>query len=155
MTSLDNALARLWTADDDADMLQQDGRWVCWGQVRRLAERIDRELGAAGCGRGGRVAVVLSNRMESVATLIALFRAERILVTVSPLQPPHRLSADLATTGASYVLAPTSFGRRTHSAKPSPNWARSAGVLTATRLSCGLRRAASHAMVTQRSQSRC
>ncbi|BBU21133.1 class I adenylate-forming enzyme family protein [Mycobacterium xenopi] len=106
MTSLDDALARLWTADDLADMLQQDGRWVRWGQVRELAERIDRELGAAGCAGGGRVAVVLGNRMESVAALIALFRAERILVTVSPLQPPHRLSADLATTGASYVLAP-------------------------------------------------
>jgi long-chain acyl-CoA synthetase len=106
MTSLHDALGRLWTGDDRADMLQQDGKWVRWGEVRSLAERIDRELGAAGCDAGGRVAVVLGNRMESVAALIAIFRGERILVTVSPLQPPERLSADLAATGASYVLAP-------------------------------------------------
>ncbi len=44
--------------------------------------------------------------MESVAALIAIFRAERTLVTVSPLQPAERLSADLVASGADYVLAP-------------------------------------------------
>jgi acyl-CoA synthetase (AMP-forming)/AMP-acid ligase II len=79
---------------------------VTWGQVRALTERIDRELAAAGCGPGGRVAVVLGNRMESVAALIAIFRADRTLVTISPLQPAERLSADLVASGADYVLAP-------------------------------------------------
>src|SRR5262249_49839468 len=51
-------------------------------------------------------AVVLGNRMESVAALIAIFRGERTLVTISPLQPPERLSEDLAATGVAYVLAP-------------------------------------------------
>lgn len=106
MTSIHNALDRLWTADDRSRMLQRDGEWVSWGQVRLLVERIDRELAGAGCLAGGRVAVVLGNRMESVAVLLAIFRADRTLVTISPLQPPERLSADLAACGASYVLAP-------------------------------------------------
>ena len=38
--------------------------------------------------------------------MIAIFRGERTLVTLSPLQPPARLSADLSTSGARYVLAP-------------------------------------------------
>jgi long-chain acyl-CoA synthetase len=106
MTSIQEALERLWDAGDDARMLQRDGQWVTWGQVRELTERIDRELTAAGCGAGGRVAVVLGNRTESVAALIAIFRASRTLVTISPLQPPERLSTDLVASGADYVLAP-------------------------------------------------
>jgi len=106
MTSIQEALSRLWRAHDDARMLECDGQWSTWGQIRTLAERIDGELAAAGCGSGGRVAVVLGNRMESVAALIAIFRAERTLVTISPLQPAERLSADLVASCADYVMAP-------------------------------------------------
>ena len=101
MTSIHDALGRLWDANDGDRMLERDGSWASWGSVRSLTERIDRELTAAGCQAGGRVAVVLSNRMESVAALIAIFRGGRTLVTISPLQPPDRLSDDLAASGVS------------------------------------------------------
>lgn len=109
MTSIPDALGRLWQADDAADMVQRDGNWVCWGTVRRLAERIDEELNSAGCGPGGRVAVVLGNRIESVAALIAIMRAGRTLVTISPLQPVERLSADLRDADAAFILAPATL----------------------------------------------
>lgn len=113
MTSLPDALARLWAADDAAAMVQCDGRWATWGHVRSLTERIDRELAAAGCGPGGRVAVVFGNRVESVAALLAILRESRTLVTLSPLQPAERLSADLAVTGVGYVLAPETLWSNT------------------------------------------
>jgi long-chain acyl-CoA synthetase len=106
MTSIGDALGRLRQADDDTNMLQRDGHWVSWGRVRILAEQLDEQLAAAGCGVGGRVAVVLANRVESVAALIAIMRSDRTLVTISPLQPVERLSADLVATGAAFVLAP-------------------------------------------------
>src|ERR1700736_3300519 len=109
MTSIHEALGRLWDANDHDRMLECGGRWVSWGAVRSLTERIDRELTAAGCQTGGRVAVVLSNRMESVAALIAIFRGGRTLVTISPLQPPDRLSDDLAASAAPFVLAPAAL----------------------------------------------
>ena len=106
MTSINDALGRLWEADDEAGIMQFDGAWISWGRVRTLAEQIDAQLAAAGCGPGGRVAVVLGNRMESVAALIAILRGDRTLVTISPLQPVGRLSTDLMATNASFVLAP-------------------------------------------------
>jgi long-chain acyl-CoA synthetase len=109
MTSIHDALGRLWDANDHDRMVECDGRWASWGSVRSLTERIDRELAAAGCQTGGRVAVVLSNRMESVAALIAIFRGGRTLVTISPLQPPDRLSDDLAASAVSFVLAPSAL----------------------------------------------
>ena len=113
MTSLRHALARLWAADDDAAFVESGGRWVNWGAVRSLTERIDAELSAAGCREGGRVAVVLENRAESVAALLAILRGDRTLVTLNPLQPSHRLSADVAATGVGYVLAPEKYWSET------------------------------------------
>ncbi|TDH48358.1 long-chain fatty acid--CoA ligase [Mycobacterium eburneum] len=106
MTTLQNALDRLWSADDDANIVEFDGDWHQWREVRDLAECIDAALDAAGSGPGSRVAVVLGNRVESVAALLALLRAGRTLVTLSPLQPPERLSADLRASAARFVLAP-------------------------------------------------
>ncbi|MET4426844.1 fatty acid--CoA ligase family protein [Mycolicibacterium sp. 624] len=105
MMSLRGAIARLWDIDESAPMLQSDGQWLPWGYVKSLSERIDTELTIAGCAAGGRVAVVLANRTESVAALIAIIRGSRTLVTLSPLQPPHRLAADLEATAVDYVLA--------------------------------------------------
>jgi acyl-CoA synthetase (AMP-forming)/AMP-acid ligase II len=87
-------------------MLQRDREWISWGRIRSLSEEIDEQLKAAGRQAGERVAVVLGNRMESVAALIAIMRGERALVTISPLQPVERLGADLAATKAAFVLAP-------------------------------------------------
>lgn len=109
MTSISEALGRLWQADDDAAMMQQNAEWFSWGRVRSLAEQIDGQLTVAGCGAGGRVAVVLGNRMESVAAIIAILRANRTLVTISPLQPAERLSADLVASKAAFVLAPAAL----------------------------------------------
>jgi acyl-CoA synthetase (AMP-forming)/AMP-acid ligase II len=109
MRSIDDALQRLWGAPDEAPMVQQDGRWFTWGEVRELAQRIDRQLTEIGGGPGSRVAVVFSNRMESVAALIAMLRGGRTLVTLSPLQPVDRLSVDLAATGADFLLTPGHF----------------------------------------------
>jgi acyl-CoA synthetase (AMP-forming)/AMP-acid ligase II len=106
MTSISDALGRLWQADDDANLLQRDGHWVSLGRVRTLAEQLDEQLSAAECRAGGRVAVILGNRMESIAALIAIMRGDRTLVTISPLQPVERLSADLVAAKAAFVLAP-------------------------------------------------
>ena len=109
MASIHDALGRLWNAPDEVRMLQQDGRWFTWGEMRGLVETLDRELTAAGAGPGSRVAVVLENRMESVAALIALLRSDRILVTLSPLQPADRLAADLNAAAPGFLLASRDF----------------------------------------------
>ncbi|HLS77444.1 MAG TPA: fatty acid--CoA ligase family protein [Nocardia sp.] len=105
MTGISEALDRLWTAAQDAPMVQFEGEWVFWGRVKVLAEKVDAALAEAGCGERGRTAVVLGNRPESVAALLALLRGGRALVTLNPLQPSARMLADLEATGAGYVLA--------------------------------------------------
>ncbi|MCR5976599.1 AMP-binding protein [Gordonia jinghuaiqii] len=99
------SLDRLWEAPDDARMVHSDGEWFTWGGMRHLVESIEDVLADAGLGPGSRVAMVLGNRLESIAALIAVLRTERTLVTLNPLQPPARLAADLRQSDPVAVLA--------------------------------------------------
>nr|WP_237421810.1 class I adenylate-forming enzyme family protein [Gordonia sp. SID5947] len=96
----------MWSAPDDARVLQQDGRWYTWGEVRLLVESIDHELSVSGASEGSRIAVVLGNRMESIAALIALLSTGRTITTLNPMQPVGRLTADLRQALPRVVLAP-------------------------------------------------
>lgn len=106
MSVIRDALARLWSASDDAPMIQQADRWYRWGEVRAVVESIDHALADAGVGAGARVAVVLGNRMESVAALVALLHHGRTVTTLNPMQPPARLAADLTACAPDAVFAP-------------------------------------------------
>ncbi|MET7769454.1 fatty acid--CoA ligase family protein [Nocardia sp. NPDC005366] len=108
MASIRGALARLWEADDDAAMIQQGDTWFTWGEVRALAEILDTELAEAGCAEGSRVGVVLDNRMESIAALIAVLAKGRTVITLNPMQPVARLTADMTGARPHAVLAPAS-----------------------------------------------
>lgn len=106
MTSIRDALRSLWSASDDARMIQQDKQWHTWGQVRQLAERIDAALTDVGCTEGARVGVIVSNRVETVAALIAILGGGRTVVTLNPMQPSARIVADVVASTPAVVLAP-------------------------------------------------
>ncbi|NDZ95972.1 AMP-binding protein [Streptomyces sp. SID6673] len=109
MTGIRQALRELWSAPDDAHMIQQDGRWYSWGEVRALAENIDRGLTGIGACEGSRIGVVLGNRMESIAALVALLSTGRTITTLNPMQPIGRLTADLHQSRPHVVLAPANL----------------------------------------------
>ncbi|MFD4369448.1 class I adenylate-forming enzyme family protein [Rhodococcus sp. NPDC058521] len=109
MTSIRDALASLWSASDDAKMIQQDKQWYSWGRVRQLAELIDCSLTAIGSAQGSRIGVVVSNRVETVAAIIAILGKGRTLVTLNPMQPPSRLADDIVSAKPSVVVASQSY----------------------------------------------
>ncbi|WP_024795623.1 class I adenylate-forming enzyme family protein [Tomitella biformata] len=108
MVGIRDGMGALWQAPDAAEMIQQDGRWVRWGEVRQLVERLDAELTRVGCGEGSRIGVVLGNRMESVAAMVAILGKGRTIVTLNPMQPTARLTADLVNSLPQVVLGPAS-----------------------------------------------
>ncbi|WP_420749390.1 class I adenylate-forming enzyme family protein [Rhodococcus sp. O3] len=106
MTGIREALGLLWSSPDHAKMVQEGKTWHTWGEVRALAEKIDDELTRVGCGEGARIGVVLGNRMESVASLIAILGKGRTIVTLNPMQPTARVTADAVAALPQVVLAP-------------------------------------------------
>ena len=109
MTTIRQALDGLWEARDETPMIQQNDRWTTWSEVRALSESIDAQLNRIGCGESSRIGVVLSNRPESIAALIAVLRAGRTLITLNPMQPIARLSSDLGNAAPDSVLAGETF----------------------------------------------
>ena len=113
MTTIRQALNGLWEADDATPIIKQHDKWTTWGETRNLAETIDTQLTRVGCGENSRIGVVLNNRPESIAALIAILRAGRTLVTLNPLQPAARLGADLTGAAPDCVLAGEDFWGQT------------------------------------------
>ncbi|WP_181784661.1 AMP-binding protein, partial [Pseudonocardia pini] len=88
-------------APDEAEVIETgsgaEAAWWTWGNLRAVARAVEETLEAAGlAGPGTRVGVVLENRPEHVGLLAAILAGERCVVTLSPLQPAARLSADIA-----------------------------------------------------------
>lgn len=92
---LRDRLARLLAeAPTDAPAVEyQQARWT-WGQIQRTAGAVLDAL--AGLPAGARVGLVLENRPEHVAALVAILASGRCVVTISPLQPASRIAADIA-----------------------------------------------------------
>lgn len=108
MTGIREAWAGLRSASDDAEMVRENGAWSSWGEVRALAEKIDNALAGAGCDEGARIGVVLGNRTESIAALIAVLGRGRTIITLNPMQPIPRLASDTISARPQVVLAPGS-----------------------------------------------
>ncbi|NYI75548.1 class I adenylate-forming enzyme family protein [Nocardioides panzhihuensis] len=77
--------------------IEHDLQWFTWSQLRDVADSLQALLERLG-GDALRVGVILENRPEHVASLIGLIARDHCIVTLSGLQPPQRLSADLAAS---------------------------------------------------------
>lgn len=91
-------------APDDAEVVEFDLVWWTWGELRRVVGEVSRALDGAGIGPASRVGLVLENRPEHIAALVAVLATGRVVVTLSPLQPPARLAADIEGAGAAVVV---------------------------------------------------
>lgn len=106
---------RLWSlceVDRDGHAVCFTDRWWSWGELTDAARALDAELERCGAGHGQRVGVVLENRPEFVAALIATLGRDRCLTTVSPLQPTHRLVPDLRAARIGVLIASPSVWER-------------------------------------------
>ncbi|GAB2857213.1 class I adenylate-forming enzyme family protein [Nocardioides pacificus] len=94
-------------APGDADAIEYDEQWTTWGTLQQIGRDLERELTARGLGESARVGVILENTPEHVAVLVALIGSGRCVVTLSPLQPPQRLAADIAASELPAVVGST------------------------------------------------
>jgi acyl-coenzyme A synthetase/AMP-(fatty) acid ligase len=94
-------------APGDAPVIECEGAWWTWADLQGCAGAVTTALDDAGVGSSARVGVVLNNRPEHVAAVVALLASGRCVVTLSGLAPAARLAADVARSEIPVLLAGT------------------------------------------------
>ena len=94
-------------APEGAPAIEFEGEWISWGLLQSVSRTIDGILHEHSLADGARVGVVLENRPEHVGAVLALMASRRCVVTLSPLQPPERLSADIERSDVPFVVVST------------------------------------------------
>lgn len=98
MRSRDRLSQLLDGASPEAEAIEFDEQWTTWGSFQGIDRALGQELGSRHLGEGTRVGIILESRPEHVAALVALIARGRCIVTMSPMQPPERLAADIAAS---------------------------------------------------------
>ncbi len=91
--------------DIDARALWFEGRWFTWSDVNRLGDSVLALVDEAQVPTNESVGVILRNDPLCVAVILAAFRAQRPLLTFSPLLPDAALADDVRTNQPAVLVA--------------------------------------------------
>lgn len=95
MNTLAELSARALARDASQPIIEFEGRWVTWGDMRHVTERMGSFLDASGAPSGAPVALVARNRPSSVAALLGLIARSHSIRMVFPFQSPAAMARDV------------------------------------------------------------
>jgi len=91
--------------DPEAPALRWGSKTVSRGALQRQVEAVAAQLHRQGCGRGERVALLLSHSIDAVVTMLAAWRLGAAYVPMDPAHPVARLKAMCDTAGIGLVVS--------------------------------------------------
>jgi len=90
---------------DKLALVEAGGRSLTWAQLDEEVCRLSTGLGAAGILAGHRVAIAAANRLEFVATYLAVLRIQAVAVPVNPRATGTEIARTVGDSGARLVVA--------------------------------------------------
>ncbi len=103
--NLSDRIRSVMAIDPAAVEIDFRGEAITWGAIAELVAGIDRLLSAAGIGPAAPVGLLLRNRPEMFAAILATIASERCIVCVNPMQGEAKLAADLEALQAPALVA--------------------------------------------------
>jgi long-chain acyl-CoA synthetase len=92
-------------ADDAVALVDQSGRTLTYGELRRRVAGLRGGLAGLGLGPGDRVAIISANNPTFVTAYLAILGLGAVAVPLNPLSPAPELQRELVSVGARAVLA--------------------------------------------------
>jgi acyl-CoA synthetase (AMP-forming)/AMP-acid ligase II len=83
-------------------------RWITWGEMRQVAERMRALIDASGAASKAPVALVSRNRPSSVAALLGLITHGHTIRMVYPFQPADTMARDIERLRPAVVVSAAS-----------------------------------------------
>ena len=95
MTTLAELSARALAREASQPIIDFEGRWVTWGELRHVADRMASLLDASSVPAGAPVALVARNRPSVVAALLGLIATDHTVRMVHPFQSSAAMARDV------------------------------------------------------------
>lgn len=92
---LQDIAQRALNRDPERPAIEFDGRWIAWGEIRRLADQLQRILAGSGAPPDAPVAFAPRNRPSSVAALLSLIAQGRTIRMIYSFQAPAVIARDI------------------------------------------------------------
>ncbi len=103
--TLDRMCAKALARDPAREAVEFAGDWVCWGQLRGLAERVGALLEQSGCHAQTEVAFVAHNRPSAAGALLGMLAQARTVRMVYGFQSAAGIARDLERLEPAVVVA--------------------------------------------------
>jgi len=105
MALITDKLRAIMSLDPERAEIDFEGADYSWGQIAAVVRGIEQALDGMEAPAEARVGVMLRNRPGHVAAIIAVLSTDRCLVTLNPVLPDAKLSADLEGLSLPVIIA--------------------------------------------------
>ena len=112
MSYLSETLSVVLSIDRSADVIDYEDKWYSWGNLASNIEGISALLDQLKLGADSRIGIMIQNRPDSVAAILATVARDCCIVSINPLLPKERLNKDLEALKLPVVIGePEDFAR--------------------------------------------
>ena len=105
MSTLEEMGMRALTREPSSPIIEYEGRWIGWGEMRQVADRVNALIDASGADPKAPVALVPRNRPHTLAALIGLITRGRHISMIHVYQAPVGIARDIAMIKPAVVVA--------------------------------------------------
>ncbi len=102
---LSSTVRAVMTRDPDGRAIEYRDHWYTWRYVTGVVADLDRQLDAAGLGRGTPVGLVARNRPAIVAAILGLIAGERCIVMIYSAQSTERMANEVRALNLPVLVA--------------------------------------------------
>jgi long-chain acyl-CoA synthetase len=103
--SLDTLCARALAREATLPAIEFQGRWIHWGEMRRVADRLAALIAASGADPRAPVALVARNRPSLIAALLGLVAMRRTVRMVYSYQSAAALARNVGRLNPAVIVA--------------------------------------------------
>lgn len=104
-SGLEALCARALARPAELAAIEFEKHWVCWGEMRHVAQRIDALIDAGGGSTAGAVAFVPRNRPSAIAALLCLLARSSHVRMIYAFQSPAAIARDIERLQPAAVVA--------------------------------------------------
>ena len=105
MSTLEELSTRALSNDPSQPSIEYDGRWIGWGEMRQVADRVNNLIDASGADPKAPVALIPRNRPHTLAALIGLTARPRHISMIHVYQAPVGIARDIVRLKPAVVVA--------------------------------------------------